>query len=274
MTSAVETGVEVPGADALFISGEWVEPSSDATIEVINPADGSVVAVVAEPSVADANRAVAAARRAFDEGPWPTMPVEERVAVCRRFASAIEARGEEIARAWTIESGAPIAYSGIMAGVAAGIWQHVFALAPTLQFEERRTTDTGDVLIRHEPVGTVLAILTYNGPVNLMGMKVFPALIAGCPVVIKPAVESQLTMHLIADCATDAGFPDGVLSVLAGDVEVSKHLVGHEDIDMIAMTGGTEIAIDVVARSAGRLARTALELGGKSPAILAEDADL
>jgi acyl-CoA reductase-like NAD-dependent aldehyde dehydrogenase len=161
-----------------------------------------------------------------------------------------------------------------MAGVAAGIWQHVFSLAPTLQFEERRTSDTGDVLIRHEPVGTVLAILTYNGPVNLMGMKVFPALVAGCPVVIKPAVESQLTMRLIADCAKDAGFPDGVLSVLAGDVEVSKHLVGHPGIDMVAMTGGTEIAIDVVKRSADRLARTALELGGKSPAIIAEDADL
>jgi acyl-CoA reductase-like NAD-dependent aldehyde dehydrogenase len=274
MTNVLELGVEVPGADRLFISGEWVEPSTDATVEVLNPADGSVVAEVAEPSIADADRAVAAARQAFEEGPWPTMPVEERVAICRRFAAAIEARGEEIGRAWTIESGAPIGYSGIMGGVAAGIWQHVLSLAPTLQFEERRTSDTGDVLIRREPVGTVLAILTYNGPVNLMGMKVFPALVAGCPVVVKPAVESQLTMRLIADCATDAGFPAGVLSVLAGDVEVSKHLVGHEGIDMIAMTGGTEIAIDVVSRSAGRLARTALELGGKSPAIIAEDADL
>jgi acyl-CoA reductase-like NAD-dependent aldehyde dehydrogenase len=266
--------VAVPGADKLFISGEWVEPASDAMVDVINPADESVVTQVAAPSVADADRAVAAAREAFDEGPWPTMAVSERVAICQRFAAAIEARAEEIGRAWTIEAGAPLGYAGVMGGVAAGIWQHVFSLAPTLEFEERRTSETGDVLIRHEPVGTVLAILTYNGPVNLMGMKVFPALVAGCPVVIKPAVESQLTMRLIADCAADAGFPAGVLSVLAGDVEVSKHLVGHEGIDMIAMTGGTEIAIDVVKRSAGRLARTALELGGKSPAIIAEDADL
>jgi acyl-CoA reductase-like NAD-dependent aldehyde dehydrogenase len=266
--------VAVPGTDKLFISGEWVEPATNAVVEVVNPADEGVVAKVAAPSVADADRAVAAARGAFDEGPWPTMAVADRVAICQKFATAIEARAEEIGRAWTIEAGAPVGYSGVMAGVAAGIWQHVFSLAPTLQFEERRTSDTGDVLIRHEPVGTVLAILTYNGPVNLMGMKVFPALVAGCPVVIKPAVESQLTMRLIADCAKDAGFPDGVLSVLAGDVEVSKHLVGHPGIDMVAMTGGTEIAIDVVKRSADRLARTALELGGKSPAIIAEDADL
>jgi acyl-CoA reductase-like NAD-dependent aldehyde dehydrogenase len=274
MTSVLSSGVEVPEADRLFISGKWVEPASDQRVDVVNPADGQVVAEVAVPSVEDADRAVAAARRAFDEGPWPTMSVAERVAVCRRFAEAIEARGEQLERAWVIESGAPIGYAGVMTGVAAGIWQHVFSLAPTLQFEERRTSETGDVLIRREPVGTVLAILTYNGPMNLMGMKVFPALVAGCPVVMKPAVESQLTMRLIADCAKDAGFPDGVLSVLAGDVEVSKHLVGHEGIDMIAMTGGTQIAVDVVKRSADRLARTALELGGKSPAILAEDADL
>lgn len=274
MSTALDTGVEVPGADRLLIGGSWAEPASDATTDVINPADGQAVARVAAPSLADADQAVSAARRAFDEGPWPSMTVQERVAICRRFAESIEARSEEIARAWTIESGAPIGYSGVMFGVGAGIWQHVFSLAPTLPFEERRTSETGDVLIRREPVGTVLAILTYNGPVNLMGMTVFPALVAGCPVVVKPAVESQLTMHLIADCATDAGFPEGVISVLAADVEVSQHLVAHDGIDMIAMTGGTEIAVDVLRRSASRLARTMLELGGKSPAIIAPDADL
>jgi acyl-CoA reductase-like NAD-dependent aldehyde dehydrogenase len=274
MASAVKLDVAVPGADRLFISGEWVEPASEDVVEVINPVDGSVLIEVAAPSIADADRAVAAARAAFDDGTWPNMPVEERVAICQKFAAAIEARGEEISRAWAIECGAPLPYAQMMAGVASGIWQHVFELAPTLQFEERRTSETGDVLIRREPVGTVLAILTYNGPVNLMGMKVFPALVAGCPVVIKPAIESQLTMHLIADCAAEAGFPDGVLSVLAGGVEVSKHLVAHEGIDMVAMTGGTAIAVDVVKNTADRLARTALELGGKSPAIIAEDADL
>ena len=274
MTSALSLDVELPEADKLFISGQWVEPATSETVAVINPADESVVATVAAASTADADRAVAAARKAFDEGPWPRMAVAERTEVCRRFGAAIEARSEELARAWVIESGAPIGYAGVMAGVAAGIWNHVFDLAPTLEFEERRTSETGDVLIRREPLGTVLAILTYNGPVNLMGMKVFPALLAGCPVVMKPALESQLTMHLIADCATEAGFPEGVLSVLAADVEVSKHLVEHPGIDMIAMTGGTAIAIDVVRRSAGRLARTSLELGGKSPAILAPDADL
>ena len=274
MSSAVHLDVAVPGADRLFISGQWVEPATEAKIEVISPVNGSVLAEVAEPSIEDADRAVAAARAAYEDGTWQNMAVAERVEICQRFAAEIEARCDEIARAWAIECGAPLGYSQMMAGVAAGIWQHVFDLAPTLDFEERRTSETGDVLIRREPVGTVLAILTYNGPVNLMGMKVFPALVAGCPVVVKPAIESQLTTRLVADCAADAGFPEGVLSVLAGDVEVSKHLVGHEGIDMVAMTGGTAIAVDVVKRTADRLARTALELGGKSPAIIAEDADL
>jgi acyl-CoA reductase-like NAD-dependent aldehyde dehydrogenase len=266
--------VEVPELGKLFIAGQWVEPETDASLDVFDPALGEAVARAAAPSVGDADRAVAAARAAFDEGPWPRMSVQERVEVCRRFVEQIEARKDEITRVYSLEAGAPISYAKIMVAVSTGLFQHLLSLAPTLDFEERRTTENSDVLVRREPVGTVLAILTYNGPVNLIGMKVLPALLAGCPVIVKPAPESQLTMRFVADAAKDAGFPEGVISVLTGDVEVSQHLVSHEGIEMISITGGTEIAKDVVRRSADRLARTALELGGKSPAIIGEDADL
>ncbi|HEX4668462.1 MAG TPA: aldehyde dehydrogenase family protein [Solirubrobacterales bacterium] len=273
-TSTIGLDVEVPELGKLFIAGQWVEPETDATLDVFDPAIGEVVASAAAPSIGDADRAVAAARAAFDEGPWPRMSIEERVEVCRRFAEQIEARKEEITRVYSMEAAAPISYAKVMVAVTTGLLDHLLSLALTLDFEERRTTENSDVLVRREPVGTVLAILTYNGPVNLMAMKVFPALLAGCPVIVKPAPESQLTMRFVADAARDAGFPEGVISVLTGDVEVSQHLVGHKGIEMISITGGTKIAIDVVHRSADRLARTALELGGKSPAIIAEDADL
>jgi len=273
-TVDADFGSEIPELDRLFIAGAWTRPDTGACIDVVNPATEEVVVRVAAPSASDADRAVAAAREAFDRGPWPRMTVPERVATCSRMADRLEANREAIARAWTIESGAPVRFSDMMLDVAAGIWRHVFNLAPHLSFEEVRTSEGSEVLIRREPVGTVLAILTYNGPINLLGMKVFPALIAGCPVVIKSAPESQLTMRLVAESAREAGFPDGVLSVLAGDAEVSKHLVGHPGIDMVAMTGGTEVAMDVVRRSAAHLARTALELGGKSPAIITQSANL
>jgi acyl-CoA reductase-like NAD-dependent aldehyde dehydrogenase len=154
------------------------------------------------------------------------------------------------------------------------IWRSVIAKAAELQWEERRTSPGADVLLRREPIGTVLAILTYNGPVTEIGMKVIPGLLAGCPVVIKPATDSQLTTRVIAEAAAEAGFPRGVVSVLAAGLEVSRYLVGHPGIDMVHMTGGTSVAIDVINRTSARLARTALELGGKSPAIILDDADL
>jgi acyl-CoA reductase-like NAD-dependent aldehyde dehydrogenase len=263
---------DVPGLEELFIAGKWRTPNSAATVPVICPANEAVVAHVALPGIADADAAVAAARTAFDSGPWPKMSVAERVAYCSRLADALEARMHRMNIAWMLEAGAPLAHSE-MINTAAGrmIWRNALEIAPTLKFEERRTGRSGDVIVLHEPIGTVLAILTYNGPVVLMGMKVIPALLAGCPVIIKPAPESPLTSRIIAEAIESVGFPPGVISVLAAGSDVTQHLVGHAGIDMIALTGGTAIAVDVVRRSAARLARTALELGGKSPAIIADD---
>lgn len=265
----------VPGLNQLFIGGCWCEPASAARAQVVCPANEEIIAEVAMPSHADAERAVRAARDAFDSGPWPTMPVRDRVRACARLADEIEKRLHRMNIAWMLEAGAPLGHSEMInSGAGPMIWRNAIDVAPMLKFEERRSGKSGDVMVLRDPVGVVLAILTYNGPIVLMGMKVIPALLAGCTVVVKPAPESPLTTRIVAEAIEAADLPPGVLSVLAADTAVTQHLVEHPGIDMVALTGGTSIAIDVVRRCAGRLARTALELGGKSPAIIADDIPL
>lgn len=267
--------VEVPGLDQLMIAGRWESSVGDRTIDVIMPSTEEPIATVADPSTGDADRAAEAAKRAFDEGPWPRMANEERIAACRRLCDELVKRMDALNRAWMFEAGVTGAHAAMLNGAAAPmIWDFALEAASKLQFEETRQTPTGEILLRREPVGPVLSIMTYNGPVPLMGMKVIPALLAGCPVVIKFAPESALTGRIISDAIVAAEFPEGVLSALPAGVEVTQHLVEHPAIDMITLTGGTAIAIDVVRRSSGRLARTLLELGGKAPAIIGEDADL
>ncbi len=262
--------VTVPGLDAQFIGGVW-RARTGGVIDVISPTTEDVIARVADPTVADADAAVAAARRAFDVGGWPDLPVEERIRVCAQLCDALEKRLGSLNRAWAFESGATIAHGEMIndgAGVA--VWRGALEHARNLRWEE----DRGDVRLVREPIGTVLGILTYNGPIVLMGMKVIPALLAGNTMIIKHAPESPLTSRLIAEAIRESGFPEGVVSVLAAGTTVTQHLVSHRDVDMVALTGGTAIGVDVVKRTADRLARTALELGGKSPAIIAEDVNM
>lgn len=265
--------VEVPGLDQVFIAGAW-EKTNGAMVDVVSPSSEEIVTQVAAPTIEDADKAAAAAKRAFGNGAgeWPSMTVEQRVAVCARLCDALESRMDAMNRAWTFESGAPKAHGDMInGGAGVMVWRHALKMATDgIVWEE----DRGDALIRHIPTGPVLAILTYNGPVVLMGMKVIPALLAGCTVVVKHAPESPLTARIVAEAIRVAGFPEGVVSVLPAGTEVTQHLVSHPDIRLVALTGGTAIGIDVVKRTADRLARTALELGGKAPAIIAEDANL
>jgi aldehyde dehydrogenase (NAD+) len=262
--------VEVPGLDAQFIGGAW-RPATGGHVDVISPTTEEAIARVAEPTIADADAAVAAARAAFDAGPWPRMSAAERVQTCTRLCDALERRLAAMNRAWAFESGATIAHGEMInSGAGVSVWRGALENALKITYEE----DRGDVVIAREPVGTVLGIMTYNGPIVLMGMKVVPALLAGCTVIVKHAPESALTARMIADAIREAGFPPGVISVLAAGTAVTQHLVGHPGVDMVALTGGTAIGVDVVKRTADRLARTALELGGKSPAIIADDVDM
>tara|TARA_B110000114_G_scaffold31164_1_gene32162 strand:- start:960 stop:2141 length:1182 start_codon:yes stop_codon:yes gene_type:complete len=154
--------------------------------------------------------------------------------------------------------------------VGASIWRKMLSTASDIPWEEQRD----DALLLREPIGTVLSIMTFNGPIILMAMKVIPALLAGCTVIGKHAPESQLTSPLLSAAVNEVNLPPGVLTLLPAGTEVTQHLVSHPSIDMVSLTCGTAVGIDVVKRTADRLARTTLELGGKSPAIILEDADL
>ncbi|UFS58114.1 aldehyde dehydrogenase family protein [Subtercola endophyticus] len=263
--------VDIPEPDAVFVGGEWVKLAEAATIDVIDPTTEQVLLKVARPGVAEADAAVAAARAAFDKGEWPRMSPGERVAAVRRFTDAITEKLEDLNRAWAFESGPTLAHARIINNGAAVIsWNSSIDIAESLPWEE----DRGDAIIRREPTGTVLAILTNNGPTVLIGMKVVPALLAGCTVVVKHAPESQLSAHILAEAARTSGLPKGVINFVPAELDITQYLVSHDGIDMVTITGSQRAATDIVQRTAGRLARTALELGGKSPAILGEDFDL
>lgn len=268
--------LRVPGDDRLFIGGQWMAPSGAGSIDVVSPFTAEVVTTVPAPTTADADRAVQAARQAFDTGPWPWMPMSDRIAVVRRFCDEIEARMEDLNLAWTVENGVTVATREAANNVVAKVaWDRALAVAEDVSFSEiREAAGFGPVEIRREPAGVVLAVITYNGPVVLLALKIVPALLAGCPVIVKPAPESQLVARLVADAAEVADFPSGVFSVLAAGNEVSSHLSAHPGVDLVNFTGGTGIGRSVMASCSARIARCILELGGKSAGIVADDVSI
>ena len=280
-SAATQPAIRVPGEDQLLIGGHWVAPATDRKVDVRAAATGEIVARVPDPSREDADRAVAAARKAFDEGPWPRMTMAERIANVRRFTDAIEARMDDLDVAWTTECGATVALRQVLNhAFGPGSWNQALRLAAELAVTEIRpggdmgNGDMGDIEVRREPIGVVLNIITYNGPVCHMGLKVAPALLAGCPVIVKPAPDTQLVGGLLAEAAEAAEFPEGVISFLAAGADVAGYLVGHDGVDMVNFTGGTSIGKQIMATCAARIAKCTLELGGKSAAIIADDIPL
>ncbi len=262
--------IDIRGLDSQFIGGTW-RPSRSELRPIISPSTEQVLARVSMPTISDADDAAKLAREAFDYGPWPRLTVKERVKMCERLCDALESRLPDMNRAWALESGPTLGHAEIindMVGVA--VWRQMLKAAHGIAWEEQRE----DAVLFREPIGTVLSIMTFNGPIVLMGMKVIPALLAGCTVIGKHAPESQLTSRLISEAIEEADLPSGVLTLLAAETKVTQHLVSHPSIDMVSLTGGTSIGVEVVKQTAERLARTSLELGGKSPAIILEDADL
>jgi aldehyde dehydrogenase (NAD+) len=260
--------------DALFIGGQWVKPSSDATIEVISPSTEEIVGRVPAPGRDDVDRAVQAARDAFDDGPWPRWAPAERAAVLRRIADGLEQRGTELARLVTTENGTPIAISG--AAQVLGAIPHLRAhadLAEGYEFEQTRVGLGLRAAILREPVGVVAGIVPWNGPLVLTMMKLAPALAAGCTFVCKPPSETPLVFTVLAEVCAEAGVPDGVLSILPGDGDVGRALVAHPGVDKVAFTGSTAAGRWIMAECAKQIKRVSLELGGKSAAIILDDVD-
>ena len=259
----------------LFIGGEWVAPSTDRVIEVISPHTEQVIARVAAPAPADVDRAVAAARKAFDAGPWPRLDPADRVEAVRRLAALYKPRCAELAELITAEMGAPITFSTSAHATLPLIMMGAFAdIAAAYPWEERRPGFFGpDVILRKEPVGVVAAVIPWNMPMFLAVGKLVPALLAGCAVVLKPAPETPLDAYLLAELVEQAGLPPGVVSVLPGGRELGEYLVAHPGVDRVSFTGSTAAGRQVAAACGANLKRVSLELGGKSAAVVLDDAD-
>jgi acyl-CoA reductase-like NAD-dependent aldehyde dehydrogenase len=261
--------------DELFIGGRWTEASTERRIEIVSPHTEEVIARVASASPDDVDRAVAAARTAFDTGPWPHLEASARIDAVRGLAKVYGERRPEMAEVITSEIGAPISFAQRAQVALPWTMMNAFCdLAASYPWREARPGLYGsDVHIRREPVGVVAAIVPWNMPQFLIVTKLIPALLAGCTVVLKPAPESPLNALLLAEMLAESDLPEGVVSVLPGDGLVGEYLVKHPGVDKVSFTGSTAAGKAVAAACATDLRRVSLELGGKSAAIVLSDAD-
>ncbi|MEA2143215.1 MAG: aldehyde dehydrogenase [Solirubrobacteraceae bacterium] len=260
--------------DRLYVGGEWVVPRDGATTDVIYPFTEEPIGRAALAGPADLDRAVRAARDAFDGGPWPRTAPAERAAVLRRARQGIEAREDELARLATLEVGAPAASVGLQLAVTKAFLDWHADQADVYPWEEDRPGLYSSLLVRREPVGVVGAIVPWNFPLALTMPKLCPALLTGCTVVLKPAEETPLYAFLLAEIFEEAGLPPGVLNVVPADRSVSEELVRHPLVDKVSFTGSTRAGSRIGAICGGQIKRCSLELGGKSAAIILDDADI
>jgi aldehyde dehydrogenase (NAD+) len=260
----------------MFIGGKWLEAASGKTFATHNPATGEVLAHVAEGDSEDIDRAVAAAREAFN-GPWSKFKPAQRQAVLLKLADLVEEHIEEFALLDTLDMGAPIARTRGNKARAVGMLRFYAGMATALHGETISNSLAGEIVsfTLKEPVGVVGAIIPWNGPLTASIWKIGPALATGCTVVLKPAEEAPLTSLRIAELCVEAGVPPGVVNVVTGFGETAgAALANHMDVDKVAFTGSHFTGQSIVRASASNLKRVSLELGGKSPDIVFADADL
>jgi acyl-CoA reductase-like NAD-dependent aldehyde dehydrogenase len=260
----------------LFIGGEWVQPASSKRFQVFNASTEELIGSVPEGSEADIDRAVAAARRALKDSAWATFTPAERGAALSRFADAIEKRAPQLAESVSQQNGMPINTADqLETGYTIALMRYYAALASQLQTEETRPSPLGfNTLVQRNPVGVVGAVVPWNFPVILSMMKIGPALAAGCTIVLKPSPGTVLDSYIVAQAAEEAQIPPGVINWVPGGRELGAYLVAHPGIDKVAFTGSTAAGRSI-AQVCGQLLRpVSLELGGKSAAIVLEDAKL
>ena len=261
--------------DRFYIGGQWVAPAGSATIDVISPHTEEVIGRVPEGTAADMDRAVAAARDAFDNGPWPQMDPADRAAAVGRLADIYASRLGDFAEIITEEMGSPITFSQLAQAPQPQMMLSYFAdLGKTFTWEDERPGLFGPVTVRREPVGVVAAIVPWNVPQFTIMTKLPAALVAGCTVVVKPAPETPLDSYLLAELIEQAELPPGVVNIVPAGREVGEHLVSHPDVDKVAFTGSTAAGRRIGSICGQQLKRCSLELGGKSAAIILDDADL
>src|SRR6267143_229705 len=260
----------------MLIDGKWVDAASGKRFETHNPATGELLATVAEGDAEDINRAVAAARRAF-EGPWSKVKPFERQAILLRLADLVEKNFDELSALDTLDMGAPLMRTRATKQRVLGMLRYYAGKATSIVGETIENSLPGDIFsyTLKEPIGVVGAIIPWNGPLGASVWKIGPAIATGCTVVLKPAEEAPLTSLRLAELAMEAGIPPGVVNVVPGYGETAgAALASHPDVDKVAFTGSHVTGQSIVKASAGNLKRVSLELGGKSTDIVFADADL
>ncbi len=265
-------GITIRHPDKLFIDGEWVPSAKGRAFEVISPNSEEVVARVAEATEEDMDRAVAAARRAFDKGEWRRTPPATRGRMLAQLADRLEARAGELQDAWVEQIGG---LPGMAVGVVGGalrMLREVAALGDSFAWIEHVTPETcaAPIIVR-EPVGVVAAIAPWNSPFMIMITKVAYTLVAGGSVIMKPSPETPLEAYIIAEEAEAVGFPKGVINLVCGDRAAADHLVNNPEVDKVSFTGSTVAGRRIAEVCGSRIARYSLELGGKSAAIVRDD---
>jgi aldehyde dehydrogenase (NAD+) len=260
----------------LYVDGAWRPAGSAARLEVVDPATEEVWGSAPAASAADVHAAVTAADRALRAGPWPRLAPAERALCLVRIAAEIERRAETMAETITRENGSPIAETRGASANAAAILRHVAGLAAHLDADDVRPFPAGgaETLVRREPVGVCVLIAPWNFPINLMVVKLAPALLAGCTVVMKPAESTPLSIRFVVEAVRAAGVPPGVVNLVTGAGEVGEALVRHPLTAKVAFTGSTAVGRRIAAACGELLRPVTLELGGKSAAVVLPDADL
>src|ERR1700678_1436557 len=262
--------------DRFFIGGAWLPPSGNSVFAIVDSATEQPYFDIAEARAADVDKAVAAAREAFDNGPWPRMTHVERARYLRGLEAGITKRAEDLAQIWPRQSG--ILHSAARASIAtiASVYGMYADMATTFPFAERSEPVAGGGygLLRREPVGVVGAIIPWNGPLSLVSTKLAPALLSGCTVVIKASPEAPGEAYVLAEIIESIDFPPGVVNVVTADREVSELLVRDPRVDKISFTGSTAAGRRISSILGQRIGRCTLELGGKSAALILDDFDI
>lgn len=262
----------------MLIGGKWIDSASGETLAVVNPADGSTIANIQAGNEQDIDRAVKAARKAFDDGPWSTMSLGARAKLLWRIADLIEGRAEEFAVLETLDNGKPIT-SSRAADIPGSVsmFRYWSGWCTKISGETRALDLPGDfmAMTMREPVGVVGLIIPWNFPLASAASKLGPALASGCTAILKPAEQTSLTALLLGEVILEADVPPGVVNIVTGlGAEVGAALAEHEDVNKISFTGSTAVGKSLIGAARGNLKRLTLELGGKSPTIIMPDADL
>jgi betaine-aldehyde dehydrogenase len=260
----------------IYVGGQFVNSDAKGRIDVISPNTEEVIGRVPDATPKDVDRAVAAAREAFDKGPFPRWSAEERSAAVTRLSEALKKRGQDIAKTIASENGCPISMSFGTQVFASTMVLDIFAeIGKTFPFEEKRKGAMGQtVYVRRAPVGVVAAVVPWNVPLYVIAMKLGPALASGCTVIVKAAPETALDPYALMEAAQDAGLPPGVLNILSAGRETSEYLVKHPGIDKVSFTGSTATGQRIGEICGSQIKRCTLELGGKSAGIVLEDVNV